>query len=176
MSLSLLKAFLLALQVTDKLVPWLRERQLISAGRHNSSPRTWSDRMPASAKPWKHAGIWVPMILALMIPTGATDAAERQICLLDFQVLDTGAGVFCDEPADVVDTSCQAFGPIHFSRSDTDQTRQQIRVHNAAWDVLRLHPLAHQFWPERLDWLSVQDDLPKFGSNVLSHPGKRRLR
>lgn len=31
--MSLLKAFLLALQVTDKLVTWLRERQLISAGK-----------------------------------------------------------------------------------------------------------------------------------------------
>jgi hypothetical protein len=31
--MSLLKAILLALQVTDKLVTWLRERQLISAGR-----------------------------------------------------------------------------------------------------------------------------------------------
>ena len=33
MSLSLLKAFLLALQVADKLVAWLRERQLIDAGK-----------------------------------------------------------------------------------------------------------------------------------------------
>ena len=31
--MNLLKAILLALQVTDKLVAWLRERQLISAGR-----------------------------------------------------------------------------------------------------------------------------------------------
>ena len=46
--------------------------------------------------------------------------------------------MLCDEPADpaVVDTSCQVFEPIHYSRTDTDETRQHIREHNAAWDAL----------------------------------------
>jgi hypothetical protein len=79
-----------------------------------------------------------PMILTLMIPTGGIDAAERRICFFDFQLFGTGAGVFCNEPANpaVVDTSCQVFEPIRYSRTDTDETRQQIREHNAVWDVL----------------------------------------
>jgi hypothetical protein len=78
------------------------------------------------------------MILALMIPIGAIKAADRRTCLFDFQLFGTGAGIFRDEPADpdVVDTSCQAFEPIRYSRTDTDETRQQIREHNAAWDAL----------------------------------------
>ena len=62
----------------------------------------------------------------------------RRIGLIDFQLLGTGAGMLCDEPADpaVVDTSCQVFEPIHYSRTDTDETRQHIREHNAAWDAL----------------------------------------
>jgi hypothetical protein len=119
-------------------VTWLRERQLISAGRAQQLAEN-SERSHARInKPWKHIGMLAPMILALMIPTGAIDATERRICFFEFQVLGTGAGVFCDEPAgpDVVDTSCQAFEPIRYSRTDTDETRQQIREHNAAWDVL----------------------------------------
>ena len=33
----------------------------------------------------------------------------------------------------VVDTSCQAFEPITYSRRDTPETVAQIRQHNAAW-------------------------------------------
>ena len=73
-----------------------------------------------------------------MIPTGAIEAADRRICLLDFQVFGTGAGLICDEPDDpaVIDTSCEAFEPIRYSRTDTEETRRQIREHNAAWDAL----------------------------------------
>jgi hypothetical protein len=39
-------------------------------------------------------------------------------------------------PTSVTDTSCLAFEPIRASRTDTDETRQQIRGHNAAWDAL----------------------------------------
>ena len=38
----------------------------------------------------------------------------------------------------------------------------------------QIHPLAHQFWPQRLSWLRLQDELPKFDSNLLSHPDRRR--
>jgi hypothetical protein len=40
----------------------------------------------------------------------------------------------------------------------------------------RIRPLAHQFWPEKLDWLPLQDDLPKVESSLLPHHDKRRLR
>lgn len=37
----------------------------------------------------------------------------------------------------VVDTSCTAFQPITYSaRGDTEQTKSQIRGHNAAWKKL----------------------------------------
>lgn len=34
------------------------------------------------------------------------------------------------------DLSCDAFGPISWSRSDTTETAKQIRDHNAAWKAL----------------------------------------
>ena len=36
----------------------------------------------------------------------------------------------------VVDTSCIAFEPIRASRADTEETRAQVKAHNAAWDAL----------------------------------------
>jgi uncharacterized lipoprotein YajG len=36
----------------------------------------------------------------------------------------------------IVDTSCAAFEPIRASRTDTQQTRDQVKAHNAAWDAL----------------------------------------
>jgi hypothetical protein len=36
----------------------------------------------------------------------------------------------------IVDTSCAAFEPIRASRTDTDETRRQVKAHNAAWDAL----------------------------------------
>lgn len=39
-------------------------------------------------------------------------------------------------PTAVTDTSCLALEPIRYSRNDTDETQQQIRAHNAAWDAL----------------------------------------
>jgi len=31
---------------------------------------------------------------------------------------------------------CRAFGPIGYSRHDTDETQRQTREHNAAWSTL----------------------------------------
>ena len=39
----------------------------------------------------------------------------------------------------VIDTSCEAFGPISHSSKDTDATVDQIIGHNAAWDALCLN-------------------------------------
>jgi hypothetical protein len=52
--------------------------------------------------------------------------------------LGTGKGLICQEPAGgaVIDTACQAFEPIRYSRNDTDETKRQIRGHNAAWTAL----------------------------------------
>jgi hypothetical protein len=36
----------------------------------------------------------------------------------------------------VVDTSCAVFEPIRASRSDTAETRDQVKAHNAAWDAI----------------------------------------
>lgn len=80
------------------------------------------------------------MILTLMIPIDAIEAAEKRICLIDFQLLGSGGGLLCgrSEAADrvVVDTVCEAFEPIRYSRTDTQETRRQIREHNAMWDAL----------------------------------------
>jgi hypothetical protein len=72
-----------------------------------------------------------------MILTCATEAQERRVCVLDLQVLGTGAGILCEQPASaVIDTSCQAYEPIRYSRTDTEETKRQIRAHNAAYDAL----------------------------------------
>jgi len=54
------------------------------------------------------------------------------------QVLGVGKGILCEQPARraVVDTACQAFEPIRYSRNDTAETIRQVRTHNAAWDAL----------------------------------------
>ncbi len=73
-----------------------------------------------------------------MILTCATEAAERRICLVDLTVLGTGTALLCAEPAEkaVVDTACTAFEPVRYSRNDTEETKREIRAHNAAWDAL----------------------------------------
>jgi hypothetical protein len=87
---------------------------------------------------WKRAGALATVIPILMILTCATEAAERRICLVDLQLLGTGAALLCAEPAEkaVVDTACTAFEPVRYSRNDTEETRQAVREHNAAWDAL----------------------------------------
>ncbi|WP_280950367.1 MULTISPECIES: hypothetical protein [Rhodomicrobium] len=36
----------------------------------------------------------------------------------------------------MTDTSCLAYEPIRYSRTDTEETRRQIIEHNAVWDAL----------------------------------------
>lgn len=74
----------------------------------------------------------------LMILTYGTEAAERRFCLFEFYAAGTGGGIFCEQPAKklVVDTACEAFEPIRYSRTDTDETKKRVRAHNAAWDAL----------------------------------------
>ena len=72
------------------------------------------------------------------IPISGIEAAEKRLCVLELNILGTGGALLCSDPASqtVVDTSCQAFEPIRYSRHDTDETRKAIRAHNAAWDAL----------------------------------------
>lgn len=76
--------------------------------------------------------------LILTTLTCATEAAERRICLFDFYLFGTGGSVLCDQPGKpvVVDTSCKAFEPIRYSKTDTEETKRKVREHNAAWDAL----------------------------------------
>ncbi len=51
-----------------------------------------------------------------------------------FMVL--GIGLLCSAPdkqVTAIDTTCQAFEPIRWSRRDTDKTIRQAKEHNAAW-------------------------------------------
>jgi hypothetical protein len=77
-------------------------------------------------------------ILTLTILSCGTEASGTRTCLIAFQILGTGKGLICQEPArpSVIDTACQAFEPIRYSRNDTDETKRQIRGHNAAWTAL----------------------------------------
>lgn len=78
--------------------------------------------------------------LILTTLTGATEARDRRpICLLDIQILGTGAGLICEDGKalpKVIDTSCRAFEPIRYSKKDTEETMRQVREYNAAWDAL----------------------------------------
>ncbi len=82
----------------------------------------------------------VTAILTLTIPICATEAGERRVCLLDLQILGAGAGLLCTgddmKTPVVIDTACQAFEPIRYSRKTDPETARQIREHNAAWDAL----------------------------------------
>jgi len=50
-----------------------------------------------------------------------------------------------------------------------------VSISHGAFDRAEdIRPLAHQFWPLRLPWLDLHDDLPKFEGNTLSHPATRR--
>lgn len=35
-----------------------------------------------------------------------------------------------------IDTSCQSFTIIHYSKDDTGETQTQVRAHNRAWHAL----------------------------------------
>lgn len=50
-----------------------------------------------------------------------------------------GLGLICAEPhkdKTAIDTSCQAFEPILWSRHDTEETIRRAKEHNAAWEQL----------------------------------------
>lgn len=87
---------------------------------------------------WTHVAALATAIPILMILTCATEAVERRICFIDLQLLGTGASLLCAEPAEqaVVDTACTAFEPVRYSRHDSEETKQAVREHNAAWDAL----------------------------------------
>jgi hypothetical protein len=84
------------------------------------------------------AAALITAILTLTIPTSGTDAGDRRFCAAEFYLGGTGGSVLCEQPAQkaIVDTACSAFEPIRYSRNDTDDTKRQIRAHNAAWDAL----------------------------------------
>ena len=68
---------------------------------------------------------------------------DMNICLIAI----LGTGIFCSNPVDqprVVDTSCQAFEPIHWSTRDTTETIEQAKQHNAV-----LVDLCPQYGPEQ---------------------------
>jgi hypothetical protein len=73
-----------------------------------------------------------------MIPIAGIEAAETRVCVFDLQLFGVGKGILCEQPARqvVVDTACQAFEPIRYSRDDTAETVKQVRAHNAAWNAL----------------------------------------
>jgi hypothetical protein len=90
---------------------------------------------------WTRAAELATAIPILMIPTCATEAQERRICIVDLQLLGAGAGLLCTgeeepQPQVVIDTACTAFEPVRYSRNDTEETKQAVREHNAAWDAL----------------------------------------
>ena len=62
-----------------------------------------------------------------------SSASKKLALLAALQVL---AGCQTRTPIVVIDTSCTAFEPIRYSRTDTAKTKIQIRAHNAAWDSL----------------------------------------
>ena len=86
----------------------------------------------------RHGSALITVILTLTTLISGTEAAGRRTCLLDFQILGVGKGVLCQEDGRlvVIDTACQAFEPIRYSRKDTPETQRQARAHNAAYDAL----------------------------------------
>lgn len=94
--------------------------------------------MRGLSRPWRRAAALVTAIQILTILTYATEAYATRTCLFAFQLLGSGKGLICQEPARpaVIDTACQAFEPIRYSRNDTDETKRQVRGHNAAWEAL----------------------------------------
>jgi hypothetical protein len=102
--------------------------------------------MIASAKRLQRASGRALAVLILMIHISVTDAnaaERRRFCLLELGAFGLSGGVLCEQAPQaspvVVDTSCQAFKPIRYSRKDTPETAQQVREHNAAFDALCRH-------------------------------------
>jgi hypothetical protein len=95
--------------------------------------------MSVSPKPRRLAKLLTTALLIPTILTGATEAATRKpVCVFEVSIFGTGAGILCEQAASpsVVDTACQAFEPIRYSKTDSAETVRQIRGHNAAWDAL----------------------------------------
>lgn len=67
---------------------------------------------------------------------------------------------------------CAACGsPLFYLADDGEYVSIAVGSFDAPAGI---EPLAHQFWPERLPWLALADELPKFPGNTLSHPESRR--
>jgi hypothetical protein len=60
--------------------------------------------------------------------------ASRRLALL--AMLPLLAACKTTTPISVTDTSCLAYEPIRYSRTDSEETRRQIIEHNAAWTAL----------------------------------------
>lgn len=94
--------------------------------------------MHISKLPLRLAAALATAIPILTIPISGIEAGDRRFCAAEFYLGGTGGSVLCEQPAQqaVIDTACQAFEPIRYSRQDTPETIKQVRAHNAAWDAL----------------------------------------
>lgn len=64
------------------------------------------------------------MIRSIVIVSGLAVVAAASVAFV----------TSCSPAERVVDTSCSAFAPITYSaKGDTEETKSQIRGHNAAW-------------------------------------------
>lgn len=84
-----------------------------------------------------------PLVAALILILSATTASAGtrepagRFCLLSLVILGTGAEIGCAaSQAPAIDTSCQVFEPIRWSRRDTPETVRQVKEHNASWQAL----------------------------------------
>jgi hypothetical protein len=77
----------------------------------------------------------IALMLAIPAPTTASAGTDSRFCLLGLSVIGTGIELFCSKPRRpaVIDTACQGFAPLRWSRRDTPQTIAQAKAHNAAW-------------------------------------------
>ena len=94
--------------------------------------------MPGSNSLWTLVAALTIAIPILTIPISGIEAGDRRFCAAELYLGGTGGAVLCEQPAQaaVVDTACQAFEPIRYSREDTPETIKAIRAHNAVWDSL----------------------------------------
>lgn len=76
-----------------------------------------------SVRRWRH-GVALLLVLATLAPMGCATLSSAT------------DGPATEASANIIRQVCQTFVPITYSRNDTEETKQQVREHNAAWTEL----------------------------------------
>jgi hypothetical protein len=85
-----------------------------------------------------------------------------------------GTPRFMSSSEDFERAFCPDCGTLMFTQSKDPGRWSNVSVHHGTLDqAAAIEPAVHICWADRLPWFSTTDELPRFDTARIPHPGKR---